>query len=44
VEAIGSFNEGAIRLYKNLGYVQVGEIPALYVTGITEFLMMKLRT
>jgi len=41
---VGGFNSKAIKLYKELGYVQVGEIPNLYVTGITEFLMMKLRS
>lgn len=39
----GDFNTGAIALYKKLGYVQVGEIPGLYVPGISEFLMMKVR-
>lgn len=40
---VGDFNTDAIALYKKLGYVQVGEIPGLYVPEISELLMMKER-
>ena len=40
---VGSFNTDAKKLYERLGYVQVGEVPDLYVNGLTEFIMMKLR-
>ena len=40
---VGNFNTTAISLYKKLGYIQVGAVPDLYVSGITEYLMMKAR-
>jgi len=38
---VADFNPDAKRLYKSLGYQQVGAIPGLYKEGITEYLMMK---
>ncbi len=41
---VADFNPDAKRLYKRLGYRQVGEIPNLYKAGVTEYLMMKERS
>jgi ribosomal protein S18 acetylase RimI-like enzyme len=38
---VADFNPGARRLYEELGYLEVGSIPGLYRTGITETIMMK---
>lgn len=38
---VAEFNPDAKRLYENLGYSQIGEVPNLYRKGITEYLMMK---
>jgi len=35
------FNPDANKFYEKMGYRQVGEIPSLYRSGITEYLMMK---
>lgn len=40
---VADFNPDAKRLYEKNGYIQVGNIPSLYVEGITEQLMMKSR-
>ncbi|MBU3172743.1 GNAT family N-acetyltransferase [Clostridium estertheticum] len=40
---VADFNPDAERLYKKIGYIQVGTIPSLYMEGITEHLMMKSR-
>lgn len=40
---VADFNPEAKRLYERIGYIQVGFIPNLYRTGITEHLMMKPR-
>ncbi len=41
---VDDFSTEAIKLYKSLGYVEVGPIPDLYVPGVTTYLMMKTRT
>lgn len=38
---VADFNPEAMRLYEQLGYKKVGEIPDLYKAGVTEYLMMK---
>lgn len=38
---VADFNPAAKRLYERLGYIEIGEIPDLYRTGISECLMMK---
>jgi len=38
---VADFNSKAKKLYEALGYKQVGIIPNLYKSGVTEFLMMK---
>lgn len=38
---VADFNPNAKRLYEKCGYIEVGVIPNLYKSGITEFLMMK---
>lgn len=40
---VADFNPDAKRLYKAMGYSEIGEVPNLYRKGITECLMMKLR-
>jgi ribosomal protein S18 acetylase RimI-like enzyme len=40
---VADFNLNAKRLYERIGYSEVGEIPSLYRSGITEYLMMKLK-
>ena len=40
---VADFNPDAKRLYEKNGYIQVGDIPNLYMEGITEHLMMKSR-
>lgn len=37
-------SKGKFGLYKRIGHIEVGAIPNLYRDGITEHLMMKLRT
>ncbi len=38
---VSDFNPDAKRLYKKIGYSEIGDIPNLYRNGITECLMMK---
>lgn len=38
---VADFNPDAKRLYKSVGYREVGVIPDLYKKGVTEHLMMK---
>ena len=38
---VADFNPDAKRLYKDMGYSVIGDIPDLYRKGITECLMMK---
>lgn len=38
---VSDFNPDAKRLYKDIGYSAIGDIPDLYRKGITECLMMK---
>lgn len=38
---VADFNPKAKRLYENIGYKEVGIIPNLYKSGVTEYLMMK---
>lgn len=38
---VADFNPEAKRLYQSIGYREVGIIPNLYKTGVTEHLMMK---
>lgn len=38
---VADFNPDAKRFYERNGYRQAGEIPGLYRSGITEYLMMK---
>jgi ribosomal protein S18 acetylase RimI-like enzyme len=38
---VSDFNPDAKRLYKDIGYSVIGDIPNLYREGITECLMMK---
>lgn len=38
---VADFNPNAKRLYKEVGYSEIGEIPNLYRKGISECLMMK---
>jgi len=38
---VSDFNPDAKRLYKDIGYSVIGDIPNLYRQGITECLMMK---
>lgn len=40
---VADFNPDAKRLYENIGYTMIGDIPDLYRQGITECLMMKSR-
>lgn len=40
---VADFNTDAKRLYEKIGYVEVGSIPSLFKTGISEHLMMKNR-
>jgi ribosomal protein S18 acetylase RimI-like enzyme len=40
---VADFNPGAKRLYKKLGYIEVGSVPNLYREGIIEYIMMKVR-
>ena len=40
---VDDFNPGAKKLYKNLGYKCVGELPDFYKKGINCYLMMKRR-
>ena len=40
---VDDFNPGAKKLYENLGYKCVGELPDLYKEGINCYLMMKRR-
>lgn len=40
---VADFNPAAKRLYEKVGYVEVGNIPSLYRSGISEHLMIKLR-
>lgn len=41
---VDDFSNEAINLYKSLGYVEIGPIPDLYVTGVVTYLMMKSRS
>ena len=38
---VADFNPDAKRFYERNGYQQIGEIPGLYRTGITEYMMAK---
>ena len=38
---VSDFNPKAKKLYEKCGYIEVGVIPNLYKSGVTEFLMMK---
>lgn len=38
---VADFNPKAKQLYEKCGYLEVGVIPNLYKSGVTEFLMMK---
>lgn len=38
---VADFNEKANKLYESIGYKEVGVIPNLYKSGVTEHLMMK---
>lgn len=38
---VDDFSKEAIRLYRSLGYVEIGPIPDLYKKGMTTCLMMK---
>lgn len=38
---VSDFNPGAKKLYKELGYVELADIPNLYKQGIAECLMMR---
>jgi len=38
---VTDFNSDALRLYKRLGYSQVGEIPDYKKSGVNEYLLMK---
>lgn len=38
---VADFNPKAKKLYEKCGYIEVGVIPNLYKSGVTEFLMMK---
>jgi ribosomal protein S18 acetylase RimI-like enzyme len=40
---VADFNPQAKKFYKDLGYKEVGVIPDLYKSGISEYIMMKLR-
>jgi len=40
---VGDFNLRAKKLYKKIGYSEIGDIPNLYRDGITECLMIKSR-
>lgn len=39
---VADFNPKAQKLYKKIGYVEIGRIPDLYKKGVTEIHMMKL--
>lgn len=41
---VADFNTDAKRLYERTGYREVGSIPNLYRAGITEHVMMKIRS
>lgn len=41
---VADFNPNAKRFYEKNGYCQVGKIPNLYRNGITEYLMIKVRS
>ncbi len=43
VLTVDDFNPGAKKLYENLGYKCVGELPDFYKKGINCYLMMKRR-
>ncbi|MFZ5968343.1 MAG: GNAT family N-acetyltransferase [Bacillota bacterium] len=38
---VADFNSKAKQLYEKCGYKEVGVIPNLYKSGVTEYLMMK---
>ncbi|MFP4287218.1 MAG: GNAT family N-acetyltransferase [Candidatus Izemoplasmataceae bacterium] len=38
---VSDFNPNAKKMYQNLGYIEIGNLPNLYKQGITECLMMK---
>jgi len=38
---VADFNPKARKLYEQIGYKEVGQIPDLYKEGVTEYLMMK---
>lgn len=40
---VSDFNPNAKRFYEKNGFIQVGELPDLYRSGTTEYLMMKKR-
>ncbi|HEY8803552.1 MAG TPA: N-acetyltransferase [Clostridium sp.] len=41
---VSSFNEQAKKLYESIGYKQVGVINDLYKDGISEYIMMKVKS
>ena len=41
---VSSFNEQAKKLYESIGYKQVGVIDDLYKDGISEYIMMKVKS
>jgi len=40
---VSDFNSGAQRFYERRGYTQVGAIPDMFIEGVTELIMMKVR-
>lgn len=40
---VDDFSTEAMKLYKTLGYQEVGPIPDMYITGVITYLMMKTR-
>jgi ribosomal protein S18 acetylase RimI-like enzyme len=41
VVVVADFSLSTKRLYEKLGYVEVGKIPDLFKSGVTEYLLMK---
>ncbi len=41
---VSSFNEQAKKLYESIGYKRVGVIDDLYKNGISEYIMMKVKS